>query len=268
MSEGRAIDGMLLLDRALLRHKVWTMERPYSRGQAWVDLLLKANDQPTATTIRGHVVDLERGQCAWSKKGLALEWGWSQVKVSGFLAWLEGNGMVKIESSEVTTIITITHYCEYQSEIIPGAYREQTVSRPRADQDGRGKGVPEMEGEGEGDAPPAPQVGVRRNSPEIGQAVRWFAESGSGYPTALVEAVWHSFEGTKKDGEWYRGRALVSDWRSAMSERLSERFMEWQKNNAAPAGEVFKAGPPPIEAGVPGSVAALVNALDAEGDAE
>lgn len=61
------MDGWIKLHRTLTMHELWTAE-PFTRGQAWVDLLLLANHRPGHIRKRGILVEVERGQCNCKQK--------------------------------------------------------------------------------------------------------------------------------------------------------------------------------------------------------
>jgi hypothetical protein len=103
------LNGTVTLVKALAQHEIWLAE-PFNRAQAWVDLLLLANDQPRSFRARGKLVNVERGQLGRSVVTLAERWKWGRNKVIGFLDYLEHLGMVKVESDNITTIITVINY--------------------------------------------------------------------------------------------------------------------------------------------------------------
>lgn len=105
-------NGAVKLAKALMDHDVWHLD-PFSRGQAWVDLLLAANDSNRTFLAQGRPVEVFRGQTGYSLKSLARRWKWSDEKVAGFVLWLERGGMISRKSTGVTTIITVTNYETY-----------------------------------------------------------------------------------------------------------------------------------------------------------
>jgi len=109
------IGGKLNLVRALAAHEVWLCEA-FSRGQAFVDLLLLANDEPRDVFIKGNQVPLRRGQMAWSQRALAERWRWKRDKVACFLQWLADRDMILVEQSNLTSVITLTNFDLYQSQ--------------------------------------------------------------------------------------------------------------------------------------------------------
>lgn len=106
--------GFIKLSRSLPDHPLWLSE-PFTRGQAWVDLLFLANWKPTFFFIRGIKVDVGRGQLAYSVKSLAERWGWSQGKVNRFLDVLQNEEQIVVQKTKLTTLILITNYEDYQS---------------------------------------------------------------------------------------------------------------------------------------------------------
>lgn len=106
-------EGYIKLYRQIVENEFWK-EKPYSRAQAWVDLLLKANFKETKTVIKGRVVILQRGQLLRGVDNLAEEWGWSRGKVRRFLDTLNRQGMAHSNGTPNGTLITIEKYTFYQ----------------------------------------------------------------------------------------------------------------------------------------------------------
>ena len=104
--------GFLKLFRKLQDNPLWN-DKPFSRGQAWVDLLFLANLQPTSFVKRGTKITVERGQVGRSMKGLSDRWGWSIGKTRRFLSYLQNENQIEHQISNVTTLITIVNYDQY-----------------------------------------------------------------------------------------------------------------------------------------------------------
>lgn len=75
--------GWIKLHRQIMETPEWLAE-PFTRGQAWVDLLLLANHKPGFIRRRGIMVMVERGQVGYSVESLAERWKWSKGKVLRF----------------------------------------------------------------------------------------------------------------------------------------------------------------------------------------
>jgi len=99
----------------------WLAE-PFTRGQAWVDLLLLANHERGFIRKRGILVAVDRGQVGYSERSLAERWRWSRNKVRRFLVELTRLSRISRKISEktipkktsVSTLIYIINYNRYQ----------------------------------------------------------------------------------------------------------------------------------------------------------
>ena len=106
--------GWIKLDRKIKYNRLW-LEKPFSRGQAWVDLLLLANHSDREYVYHGERVVGKRGDVDVSMLWLAERWGWSRGKVSRFIRELEVNQMCfKKSSTTHGTTLTIENYASYQ----------------------------------------------------------------------------------------------------------------------------------------------------------
>jgi len=105
--------GYIKLHRQIQDSKVWKI-KPYSLGQAWVDLLISANHKPGCIWVRGIPIDIHAGQVGHSVKTLAGRWGWSRGKVNRFLQWLESEHQIEHQKTNISTVITITNWSTYQ----------------------------------------------------------------------------------------------------------------------------------------------------------
>lgn len=107
--------GYVKLWRGLMDDPMWLAE-PFSRGQAWVDLITMAYHSDGIARVRGVRVDVKRGQVAMSEQAMSTRWKWSRNKVRRFLAEISSKTEQKIEQQKnnVTTLITILNYEKYQ----------------------------------------------------------------------------------------------------------------------------------------------------------
>lgn len=87
---------------------------PFTRSQAFIDLLLLANHKPATFFIRGIEVRLQPGQLAWSQKNLAARWKWNFKTVRRYLSSLERLQMVETKTDNITTIISVRNWTLYQ----------------------------------------------------------------------------------------------------------------------------------------------------------
>ena len=80
--------GWLKIHRKILDNFLWE-EKPFSRGQAWIDLLLMANHEDKKVMFGGKIVEIKRGQKITSIRNLCERWGWSNSKVKYFFQQLK-----------------------------------------------------------------------------------------------------------------------------------------------------------------------------------
>lgn len=105
--------GWIKLHRQLQECPMWYAER-FSKGQAWVDLLLLANHRDKKILFNGEMIVIERGQYLTSMVKLAEKWKWSRPTVVKFLNLLEKDKMITRSSDNTKTLITIENYGIYQ----------------------------------------------------------------------------------------------------------------------------------------------------------
>ena len=109
------MEGWIKLHRGLLDNDLWRSE-PFSRGQAWVDLLLLANHKESFFYKRGNRVVVKRGQVGRSVVELSDRWKWSRTKINKFLKDLEKEQQIITHKSTVTQLLTIVNYDVYQEK--------------------------------------------------------------------------------------------------------------------------------------------------------
>lgn len=82
------LGGFVKIPRSILIEDQWVKE-PFTRGQAWLDLLMLANWKPGHITVQGMIVPIGRGEVGWSEEALSQRWKWSRGKVRRFFDELE-----------------------------------------------------------------------------------------------------------------------------------------------------------------------------------
>jgi len=122
--------GYIKLYRKTCQSKMWLSE-PFTRAQAWIDLILITNHKDGYIRVRGNRVDVKRGQCGWSQARLAVRWQWSRGKVKRFLNELETEQQIVQHRNNITSCILITNYEMYQGDGTTDG--QQTDSRRTAD---------------------------------------------------------------------------------------------------------------------------------------
>ena len=101
------------LDRGICDNWVWE-SKPFSPGQAWVDLLLMAAWKTEPRNWKGTFITQRRGEVFTSIVALADRWGWNRKKVRRFLTILESDKMCTLNDLPKGTLVTIENYTKFQ----------------------------------------------------------------------------------------------------------------------------------------------------------
>ena len=109
------MNGYIKLHRSLMDNPFWK-KKPFSDGQAWVELLMMASWKADKRLVGGNVITVNKGEVSISQKWLSDRWGWDRRKVSRFLRALERAEMVSVDGTTNGTTITIENYSRYQDE--------------------------------------------------------------------------------------------------------------------------------------------------------
>ena len=117
--------GWIPVNRQLQEHWLWE-EKPFSPGQAWIDLLMLANHEDKKIPYKGKIITCERGTVNLSISLLAQRWGWSRKKANRFLKLLESDGMVTVKTTTHRTTITIENYTLYNNKGTTKAQQENS----------------------------------------------------------------------------------------------------------------------------------------------
>ena len=112
------MQGWIKIHRDLLDNELWS-DKPFTKGQAWVDLLLLANHKDKNVLIGSHTEMVERGSFITSELKLMERWGWGRKKVKLFLNFLESQKMIERNANNKRTAITIVNYGFYQDCDLP-----------------------------------------------------------------------------------------------------------------------------------------------------
>lgn len=132
-------EGYFVLTRALLEHEIWT-EKPFSKGQAWIDLIGRANFKPTEKLVGCDLITIKRGQLVTSIGALAGRWGWSRNKVMRYIKTLEDAKMITTKRTRYGTFISVEKYSIYQLSRNTDETAKETEKRRRRDGEETEKG--------------------------------------------------------------------------------------------------------------------------------
>lgn len=118
------------IDRKLLESEWWVSE-PFSKPQAWVDLIGLANYGDVKRMEGEKMVTYARGQVVTSVRTLALRWQWSREKVRNYLAALASDDMATTKKTGKGIVISLANYGFYQDAA--RQKDQQTDNRPTTD---------------------------------------------------------------------------------------------------------------------------------------
>lgn len=108
-----ASKGWICLHRSIQDSWVWQNES-FSRGQAWIDLLLTANHEDHKIVVDNDLMTIKRGQMLTSVRKLSERWKWSVKRTQKFLKILEEDQMLTKKSGKRYTLLTILNYAKFQ----------------------------------------------------------------------------------------------------------------------------------------------------------
>jgi len=125
--------GYVKIFRQISENELWTAE-PFTRGQAWVDLVMLANHKDGYIRVRGNRIEVKRGQVGWSQHKLSDRWKWSRTKVRNFLNELEKKEQQIVQQKNKTTsLITLNNYEKYQSKSTTESTTDVPTEVPQKD---------------------------------------------------------------------------------------------------------------------------------------
>ena len=124
--------GWISVHRQIWDNEYLWDDKPFTRGQAWIDLLLLVNHEEKNVLIDKKMVSVERGQAITSLRKLGDRWGWSRTKVSDFLNSLLTLQMAKIESDTKKTVVTIEKYSFFQDSANEKRQRNDSEMTPKS----------------------------------------------------------------------------------------------------------------------------------------
>ena len=127
--------GWVSVHRKIQDHWLWA-DKPFSKGQAWVDMLLLANHADNKFLLGNELTEVQAGSFITSELKLMERWGWSKTKVRSFLDLLQKDEMIVKKTDRKKTTITLVNYGLFQdSETTekPQKDRKKTTKRPQKD---------------------------------------------------------------------------------------------------------------------------------------
>lgn len=105
--------GWISLHRKMQNNILW-QDKPFAKGQAWIDILLSVNHKENEVLLGNEVVKVEPGEMITSIRKLCDRWGWSNTKVKNFLKLLTNQEMISYKSDTKKTVVKVLNYSDYQ----------------------------------------------------------------------------------------------------------------------------------------------------------
>jgi hypothetical protein len=109
------MSGWIKLHRKITENPLYFSE-PFNRSMAWIDMILIANHSDNYFFKRGIRVEVKVGQIGYDLDTLGKRWQWSRGKVERFMQMLENDKQIVRQKTNVTTLISIVNYKEYQCD--------------------------------------------------------------------------------------------------------------------------------------------------------
>ena len=99
--------GWISLHRKILDNPILSRSRTYSRFEAFVYMLLKANHKDNKVVIGNQLIKIKTGSFLTSQKKLMKEFNWGISRLRAYLKLLQDDDMIVVKSNEISTMITI-----------------------------------------------------------------------------------------------------------------------------------------------------------------
>lgn len=107
--------GYIALSRKIATDPWWA-EEPFTKAQAWIDLLLMAAHKKTRRAVRaGEFMTLERGQLVASLRFLSARWKWGMKRTRLFIEEaVKLDRVIRVRETPGGTVFEIVNYDAYQ----------------------------------------------------------------------------------------------------------------------------------------------------------
>ena len=109
------MEGWIKLHRKIVDNPYYFSE-PFTRSQAWIDLIIIANHKDNFFYNRGIKVEVKIGQIGSCLETLSKRWKWSRGKVERFIIELENSNQVVRQKNNVNTLLILINYKIYQQD--------------------------------------------------------------------------------------------------------------------------------------------------------
>ena len=198
-------NGWIALHRSLLDHWLWK-DKPFSNGQAWIDLILLANHKDVKEYANGSLKTFRKGTVNRSIESISNRWGWNRKKTRKFLHALEADGMVTVNVTTHGTTITLINYDIYQTI---GTTKGTTIDQTEGQQ--RDNNVPQTTMNNNDNNDNNDKEGKSRafTAPSIDEISQYCRERNNGVDPQTF------FDFYESKG-WFVGKNKMKDWKAAV----------------------------------------------------
>lgn len=105
--------GFFAVHRGVWDHPSFAPE-PFTEREAWFWMLSSAAWECKSVRVGRAVVELKRGQLAFSLRFLAEKFRWSEARVRRRITRMISDALIEVKSTREATLITICNYDKYQ----------------------------------------------------------------------------------------------------------------------------------------------------------
>ena len=122
--------GWISLHRKILDNPILSRGKTYSRFEAFVYMLLRANHKENKCVVGNQLIIVKKGSFITSQKKLMQEFRWGSTKLRAFIKLLEADKMIETKSTTYSTMVNIINYSSYQN--LQTANKKQTENNQTA----------------------------------------------------------------------------------------------------------------------------------------
>ena len=220
-------------------NKIWLSEK-FTRGQAWVDMLILANHKTGYIRKRGILIKVERGQLGHGEEFLAKRWSWSRGKVRRYIDELILSGQAVRRTGQknitVNNCIEIVNYDKYQQVGTQLDTQDGTQGSTEDGQKTDSKRYRNKNDKNKKNDKKTTKIFVR---PTIQQIQEYCNERNNGLSGQLI------FDSYQAKG-WKIGKTPMKDWKAAVrtweknghqkpdaTEQTKKNLTEWVNNGSS-----------------------------------
>ena len=190
--------GWVKVHRDIQNCWIWE-EKPFSRGQAFIDLILMVNHEDKKIMFNGTLIEIKRGSGITSIRKLSDKWGWSKNKVDHFLKQLQSDEMISYKKDTKKTVVTIENYDLYQSRDCEKGQQKDIERAPmgnKRETDGNQKGTNKNDKE------------YIKNDKEGEEGKEVYQLQSLSFPTPLHEKIFNQF-GDVTYKTWFKDLEVI-----------------------------------------------------------